>query len=268
MSVFHDTTTRLLHKLQKNASASLLLTGQTGTGLFDAALVITSGHTPIIISPDPLAKSRSIAVETIRELYSQTRSKSVGKQFVIIDEADVMSNAAQTAFLKLLEEPAASIHFILLAHQPEQLLPTIRSRAQHHHLQPITSEQSELYLTQLGVADKTKRQQLLFIADGLPEELKKLAEDEQYFRLQVSFMKDARDFLQASSYEKLLIANRYKDRAQAVSLVQSAIAITRRSLRQFPQDKLVKQLDRLLDTQMALESNHNVRLSLAAFVVQ
>src|SRR4051812_29614782 len=109
MSVFHATTDQLVVVLKNNTPGSLLLTGQTGVGLLDAALAIANTQTATVIYPDSAAKSRIIPVETIRELYTQTRSKSTTKQFVIIAEADAMSRAAQTAFLKLLEEPAPNI---------------------------------------------------------------------------------------------------------------------------------------------------------------
>jgi DNA polymerase-3 subunit delta' len=48
----------------------------------------------------------------------------------IIDEAERMNPNAQNAFLKTLEEPPSDSIIILIASQPELLLPTIRSRCQ------------------------------------------------------------------------------------------------------------------------------------------
>jgi len=52
-----------------------------------------------------------------------------GKVFVV-EEADLMNPAAQNSMLKTLEEPAGRSLIILLADQPDALLPTIRSRCQ------------------------------------------------------------------------------------------------------------------------------------------
>lgn len=52
-----------------------------------------------------------------------------GKVFVVL-EADLMSDAAQNALLKTLEEPPPGVTIILVAEQPEQLLPTTLSRCQ------------------------------------------------------------------------------------------------------------------------------------------
>jgi DNA polymerase-3 subunit delta' len=46
----------------------------------------------------------------------------------VIDEADVMTEQAQNALLKSLEEPRATSHVILVTASPQALLPTIRSR--------------------------------------------------------------------------------------------------------------------------------------------
>lgn len=52
-----------------------------------------------------------------------------GKIF-IIDEAHLLAREGQNAMLKTLEEPPANTYFILVTHQLDQLLITIRSRCQ------------------------------------------------------------------------------------------------------------------------------------------
>ena len=58
----------------------------------------------------------------------------------IIDEAERMNPNAQNAFLKTLEEPPADSIIILIASQPELLLPTIRSRCQLFEFKGIPDE--------------------------------------------------------------------------------------------------------------------------------
>ena len=53
------------------------------------------------------------------------------KKIVIIDEADKLTEEAQNALLKFLEEPSASSVIILVTSRPEALLATISSRVQH-----------------------------------------------------------------------------------------------------------------------------------------
>ncbi len=56
---------------------------------------------------------------------------------VIVDPADDMNTNAANALLKNLEEPPRRTIFILLAHSPGALLPTIRSRCQILRLAPL-----------------------------------------------------------------------------------------------------------------------------------
>ena len=59
-----------------------------------------------------------------------TALEAAGKKFGIIKEADRMTEEAQNAFLKTLEEPPANSFFILQTTKPYNLLNTIRSRCQ------------------------------------------------------------------------------------------------------------------------------------------
>lgn len=48
--------------------------------------------------------------------------------FIIIQKADLLTQACGNRLLKSIEEPPAGYHFMLLAQQRENILPTIRSR--------------------------------------------------------------------------------------------------------------------------------------------
>lgn len=50
------------------------------------------------------------------------------KKIYLIDEAHMLSKAAFNAFLKILEEPPASVLFILATTDPEKIIETVRSR--------------------------------------------------------------------------------------------------------------------------------------------
>ena len=92
----------------------------------------------------------TISVEMIRQLYDQTRARHTSPQIFIIDDADRMSRGAQNAFLKLLEEPGKQIYFILTSHNPQNLLPTIRSRTQNVVLQALDKTESSTFIESLG----------------------------------------------------------------------------------------------------------------------
>lgn len=269
----HPTARHQLEVLFESAPQSVLLTGSYGIGLSTITSRFVENHTAIWLRPQNKKeeidyKKGSITVELVRRLYDQTRSKRVGKLYVIIDDADTMTRSAQAAFLKLLEEPGESIHFILLAHNPERLALTIRSRVQHCHVQPITHEDSTAFVASLGITDDKTKAQLLFIATGLPAELVRLANDKEYFASQAALTTDARDLLTASTYDRLEIIAKYQaNREQTLALIDRCMALTRRTMSAKPQVALLTQLDGLLEARANIAGNQSARLQLAQFVL-
>lgn len=78
----------------------------------------------------PFELARNIKIAQIREMQRRlnTRPTLGSRRAVIVDPADDMEAGASNALLKSLEEPPAGTFFILVAHRPARLLPTIRSR--------------------------------------------------------------------------------------------------------------------------------------------
>ena len=73
---------------------------------------------------------KEIVVDQIRRMAqrSSVLPNEGAVRVIILPEADLMNEAAQNAFLKLLEEPPAFLMFELCARHMDALLPTIRSR--------------------------------------------------------------------------------------------------------------------------------------------
>ncbi|MEE9238545.1 MAG: DNA polymerase III subunit delta' [Thermodesulfobacteriota bacterium] len=86
---------------------------------------------------------KSIKVEQVREgIEDMLFLKSFEGKFkvVIVNEAERMSNGAQNAFLKTLEEPPPYSVIILITSNPDSLLPTIRSRCQIIRFSALSEE--------------------------------------------------------------------------------------------------------------------------------
>ena len=73
---------------------------------------------------------RELTVDQIRELAAdaQVLPNEAERKVSIIEEAELMNLNAQNAALKLLEEPPATVIFVLCAVNSNQLLETVRSR--------------------------------------------------------------------------------------------------------------------------------------------
>ena len=76
-------------------------------------------------------KKKSIGVDVVRQIKEivMLRPTELDFIFVIINNADTMTVAAQNAALKILEEPQPGVHFFLLCDSKTALLPTVRSRS-------------------------------------------------------------------------------------------------------------------------------------------
>ncbi len=110
-----------------------------------------------------------IGVDEVREIgtfMSMTPAED-GWRTVIIDAADEMNSNATNAVLKVLEEPPRRALLFLVAHNPDRLLPTIRSRCRRLDLRPLTQTQVMTlmgrYRPDLKAADVTA---LAVLADG------------------------------------------------------------------------------------------------------
>lgn len=271
--VLNTRTKNKLTVLHTQLPHALLLAGESGVGLATIARSLADKHLSAFIEPvdskgNPSHDTGSISVAVIRELYEQTRTKSEVPRVFIIDDADRMSLGAEAAFLKLLEEPTKNTHFILTSHSPEVLLPTVRSRLQTVIVESISDSQTATLIDQLGVRDATAQTQLIYLASGLPAELTRLVQDQAHFKQRAATMADTRTFLTGTPYQRLLVIQAYyQNKAQALELLDSALAVSKRSFTAKPQKDLAKQLEKLLRAREKIEANCNTRLQLMTLVV-
>ena len=74
---------------------------------------------------------RSFGIDDAQEISARSRSRALSKSGrVFILSMPGMTNEAQNALLKTIEEPAAGARFFFIIPSPETLLPTLRSRMQ------------------------------------------------------------------------------------------------------------------------------------------
>ncbi len=255
-----------LNAIKNELPQTLILSGQKGIGLGTIArdLARSYDRSALVITPD---EKGSIKIDTVRQLYRHTGTKSLSHQFVVIDDADALAAPAQNALLKLLEEPPNNTFFVLTSHHTQLLLPTIRSRAQEAVMLPITQTVMSKLLDEKGIKDNIKRSQLLFMASGLPAELLRLIESRDYFDTRSTVIRQAREFMSTNLYERLIIAYKLgSNREAAIDLLGSAMLIIRSSLTQKPRRELVDLLKNLLACEEKLLADGNVRTQLLRFV--
>lgn len=88
----------------------------------------------------PVHEKISIHIEQIRSLIEDLSLMPIPgrRRFVLILEADKMTEEAANCFLKTLEEPPVDTLFVLVTSRLEHVLPTIRSRCQIIHFYHLT----------------------------------------------------------------------------------------------------------------------------------
>lgn len=86
-----------------------------------------------------LKKSAIIKIDDVRTIneFLAKKSSNDGWRVVIVDSVDDLNNAGANAILKILEEPPAKTVIMLISHNPNKLLPTIKSRCAKMNLKPL-----------------------------------------------------------------------------------------------------------------------------------
>jgi DNA polymerase-3 subunit delta' len=115
--------------------------------------------------------ARNIKVSQVREMQRRlaTRPTLGSRRAIVIDPADNLETSASNALLKSLEEPPSGTFFLLVAHSPARLLPTIRSRCRVLRFAPLSDAAvARLIAEQSPEADGATRQAAVTAAAGSP----------------------------------------------------------------------------------------------------
>lgn len=99
---------------------------------------ILSGNSPDVIYVNRGEKA-TLGVDVIRAMHTDVyvAPNECENKVYIIEEAHLMTEQAQNAFLLTLEEPPSYVRFFLLCNHTESLLETVKSRAPILRMQPI-----------------------------------------------------------------------------------------------------------------------------------
>ena len=140
--------------LSADASSGHRPGGQCPCGECANCKLTDSGNNPDIFTLSLTQKTtaaKSIGVDDIRDFVSEVYVKpySSGKKIYIIDDAQTMTDQAQNALLKILEEPPEYIVFILLTTSAAACLPTVRSRSEQVRFSPVSASDIKSFILQM-----------------------------------------------------------------------------------------------------------------------
>lgn len=116
---------------------------------------IPVGTHPDLMVVSLAAGKKEIGVDRARDLkrFTQLRPMRAASKVVIVDDAHLLTVAAQNALLKTLEEPPNRSLIILVASTPDALLTTVRSRCQRVQFVPLAEATVVELLVAQGIAE-------------------------------------------------------------------------------------------------------------------
>lgn len=223
--IFHQTTKILLDNFLISPAQALILSGSSGVGKKYVANWISEQlslkTTTVSVEDD----KKMIGIEQIQRLYVQTRSSN--KLGVLIADAHRMTQEAQNAFLKLLEEPTEGTIFILITDHTNKLLATILSRCQIIPIiAPATSVFKEHVTENYKDVDPAQLESLLKSAKNLPGRLYSLLQDDDAMKDHLQSIIDAKAFLSGSASDRLnLLSKNSFEQKWVASLVDNLALI-------------------------------------------
>ena len=262
--LLHPHTRQALEAWLARPRHGLLISGDRGVGTqtIAAALArrIASGDHDIRHTQPT---NGTIPIEEIRRLYTLTRASRETPLVVVVDDAETMSVDGQNALLKLLEEPPRNTYFLLTSHAAHRLLPTIRSRVEHVGVRTIDQASSRDFLIRHGIHDASQQAKLLFLASGKPAELHRLVYDQTYFDAAAQRMSDAKQFLGADLYGRLVLAKQYTtDRDNSMAFLLTIGQLLAYSMRREVSDTSTHGLEAISHALDAIAANGNLRAHL------
>ena len=133
--------------------------------------------------------SHRIKIEKIRKMKEDVYEKPISDyKIYIIENAELMSEEAQNAILKTIEEPPGYAIFILIAENKEALLNTIKSRCDIVKFVPLSNDIVKNHLIEnLGLDEEYAKMCANFSKGSITRAIE-LANDEEF--------KEMREFIQ------------------------------------------------------------------------
>jgi len=244
----HQTITSHLEKEIKTGEVShaYLFSGIDGLGKkktareFAKALLCQDqcdkgcGHCPVCTQIDhenhpdvkiigPKAGEASIKISQVREMISELSIKpySGNWRINIVDGAERMTPEAQNSLLKSLEEPLCYNIFILITSHIQSILPTIRSRCQSYHFQPLSLVDLETVLCQETDFDKNTVSEVVGAAGGSPGMALYLLNNSEIQKERTHFLRELYSLLKGDEIKVFTLAEVLsKDKATSQAILE------------------------------------------------
>lgn len=140
---------------------------------------------------------KSIGIEKVRDkLVSDIEVRPYNNQYkiYIIKDADTMTDAAQNAILKTIEEPHEYAIIILLSTNVQKFLPTIRSRCTIIDMKPIPNKEMNNYIVDNLNIEKKFVDMYMAYSQGNIEKLENMINSDEFIEFRKETLSIGRHF--------------------------------------------------------------------------
>lgn len=165
----------LLSRDREKIPHSFMFVGPSGCGKTTLGRLLAKGLGCVGNDYRELDTADFRGIEMVRDLRAQMQYAAAEGEcrVFLLDECHKMTNDAQNAILKALEEAPAHVYFILATTDPQKLLPTIKNRCVQFSVQALGHEELEGMLAEVIEAEEkevaaTVLSQIVEAADGSP----------------------------------------------------------------------------------------------------
>lgn len=135
----------------------LLFTGPSGCGKTTAARILRNKLCLSDADYKEVNTADFRGIDMVRDIRTMMYLNPIGgrksHRVWLVDECHKLSNDAQNAVLKILEEPPAHVYFVLATTEPNRLLATIRTRATEVRFKALEDTDMEVLIGKVAKAE-------------------------------------------------------------------------------------------------------------------
>jgi DNA polymerase-3 subunit delta' len=248
-----------------------MIVGEAGSGKKSAAEVISSdllgvpmaelNRHPFFIKLQKASDKQEIPIDSVRSLLKNITLKTVGtaqiRRVVVIEEANLLSEEAQNALLKTLEEPASDTVFILTAPSVRSVLPTIVSRVRLIPTHSVSKEAAMSFYSTKHQANAI--QGAWHLSSGNAKLIESiLADSDTPLKKSID---EAKLFLSHEAYDKLLMIDEISKDRQRFDQFLEALEKILQALQRSPNNQSKSATSRLLNNRNLVSKLRKARLS-------
>ncbi|GMQ60273.1 DNA polymerase III subunit delta' C-terminal domain-containing protein [Vallitalea sediminicola] len=159
-------------------------------------------------------KKTGIGVDDIREQINQDiniKPYQYAHKIYIVDNADTMTEQAQNALLKTIEEPPSYVVILLLSNNISKFLVTIISRCVVLKLKPIMPDKVMNYVMETLKIPDYRSELITSFAQGIIGKAKDLASSTEFFDMRESMISIVDIIIKGDDYELLEVSQKFED---------------------------------------------------------